>query len=184
MAVETYQVTKAKQVLALPGYSYLTERLGEYFPHNDSSWLTDENDSAFAQHLTSDAGGWLSPQQDHEFWTLIQEASDTEPSDSLVSWLGALLDGWGAALADGEEDTSPGQEEPGAGPGGETVPRFSEDQIAPVGADYPDWWQGYDQVEGVWKYLKSSTKPASDWTGWMVSDQAFAIMQGAADPTT
>ena len=97
MAVETYQVTKAKQVLALPGYSYLTERLGEYFPHNDSSWLTDENDSAFAQHLTSDAGGWLSPQQDHEFWTLIQEASDTEPSDSLVSWLGAK----GALIAAG-----------------------------------------------------------------------------------
>lgn len=175
MAVEDSEVIKAKKVLQLPDYERLTERIGEYFPNTDLGWLTDEYDKNLAKYFSSDDGGWLTPAQDTEFWNLIGSSSETEASDSVSNWLSTLLDGW--------SQVPPGQPEASeSGDGGtvDTVSRFDEDQITLVGSDYPDMWQGYDQVDEVWKYVTSTSKPTGESSGWMLSEEAFAEVDDSA----
>jgi hypothetical protein len=178
MVIEIDQVIKAKKVLQLSAYSYLIDRLAEYFPHTDTSWLTDENDPAFGEAFTADGDGWLTTQQDSQFWSLISEASETEASDALSNWLQVLLDEWGARGAPPGVDEAAGDVDTA-----EPVQRFNDDEITPVGEDYPGWWQGYDYLEGEWKYIESTEAPTGESEGWMVSDVAFPAMQSIEQPT-
>jgi hypothetical protein len=177
MTADDALVTKARTVLQLSGYSDLTEKLGEYFPHSGMSWLTDDSDRAFAEAFTSGSGGWLTSAQDSEFWGLIEGASETGTDDSLARWLQGLIGQWGAPGSGAEAA------EPDAGPlGANPAPRFDEEKIAPVGDGYPGWWQGYDYLDGAWKYLRSDTKPTGQSSGWLPSDAAFAQMQAGVQP--
>jgi hypothetical protein len=180
MAVEDSEVIKAKSVLQLPAYESLTERLGEYFPNTDMGWLTDEYDKNFAKYFTSDEGGWLTGEQDAEFWNLMRGSSKEEPSDAVSNWLSMLLDQWGRKEPSQAEDGE--SEEADAGDEVDAGSRFAEDQITLVGPDYPDLWQGYDQVDEVWKYITSSSKPTGESSGWMLSEEAFAEADDSAKP--
>jgi hypothetical protein len=189
MAVEINQVLKAKKVLQLSGYSYLTEQLAEYFPHTDMSWLTDENDLAFEQAFSAEGNGWLTYQQDQQFWMLISEASDMQTSDAISAWLQTLLRDWaGRAEAPGVDEVEDDQAEGYVGEAESDVDsgpaqRFNDDEITPVGEDYPGWWQGYDHLEGVWMYIKNAEAPTGESKGWMASADAFPAMQSAGKPT-
>jgi hypothetical protein len=176
--VDNGQVMKAKQVLQNPGYGNLMEQLGGYLPQGGSSWLTDSDDYTLAHVLTSDAGGWLSAEQEYEFWSLIEETSETDTNSALTDWLENLLNEWGAGgrvAGQDEEETS-------------TLcvtseQRFVADQITPVAAEYPDWWQGYDYIDGDWKYLKSQDKPVGDSPDWISREEAFALMKETPQPS-
>jgi hypothetical protein len=173
MAAEDSEVIKAKNVLQLPAYESLTERLGEYFPNTDMGWLTDEYDQNFAKYFTCDDGGWLTGEQDTEFWNLMRGSSEEESSDAVSNWLSVLLDQWSRS--------TPGQAEDGESEEGVAESRFDEDQITLVGQDYPDLWQGYDHIDEVWKYITSSSKPTGEESsGWMLSEEAFAEADDSA----
>jgi len=160
-------------------YRGLLERLGEFMPHAaDFAWL-DENDPTLGQCFTSEAGGWLEPGEDAEFWSDVASANASEeggePPSGLIAFLQGLVGRWEAAAA------APAQADPampvGGGAGGQ---RFQ--QVEPVqGGEYPGWWQGYDSVDGVWKYVHGGSEPPGDQTpGWAIGEVAFAATP--ADP--
>jgi hypothetical protein len=161
-------------------YRDLLERLGEFFPHaGEFAWL-DQNDPVLGQCFTSAEGGWLEPDDAAEFWQFIGEADVSgevaEPPPGLITFLRGLTDRWqGAASAPGQADLAT----PVVGPG---EPRFQ--QVGPVGGDYPGWWQGYDTVDGVWKYVHGGDGQPTDQTpGWAISEAAFAAAPaGSAEP--
>ncbi len=158
-------------------YRDLLERLGEFFPHaGEFAWL-DQNDPVLGQCFTSAEGGWLEPDDAAEFWQFIGEADVSgevaEPPPGLITFLRGLTDRWqGAASAPGQADLAT----PVVGPG---EPRFQ--QVGPVGGDYPGWWQGYNTVDGVWKYVHGGDGQPTDQTpGWAISEAAFAAGRGGA----
>lgn len=157
-------------------YRGLLEGLGEFFPNaGDLAWL-DQDDPILGQCFTSEAGGWLEPGEDSEFWQLVAGADISEegcePPPRLITFLQGLVSRWqGAAHV-------PAQGDP-ASTAGIGEPRF--DQVGPVqGEGYPGWWQGYDTVDGVWKYVYSGSGQPTDQTpGWATSEVAFAAAQAA-----
>jgi hypothetical protein len=82
-------------------YRGLLERLGEFMPHaGDFAWL-DENDPSLGQYFTSEAGGWLEPGEDAEFWSDVAGANASEeggePPSGLIAFLQGLVGRWEAA---------------------------------------------------------------------------------------
>lgn len=171
---------KAKTVLTAlrdrdEGHQHaLLARLGQFFPHAAGfGWLEDENDTTLQVCFTSEPGGWLEADQDAEFWQLIV-GTDTDqpewiPPAALVPLLERVAATWEgagtAAAAAQEQDAAGGQAD---------LPRFTTVQPVP-GDDYPGWWQGYDTLDQVWKYVQhGDVQPDDQTTGWAVGAVAFA----------
>lgn len=194
MAEDIALVPRARQALLrlkeTDGRTDLTDRLGEFFPHEDGlGWLTDYDDEPFREAFFRDqmvmpsgeiAGGWLDPAQHAEFWGYIREYSPASDTSQLAGFLERLLTSWEQAAA-----TSAVQPEAPEAIGGSL--RF--DKVGRVDG-YPGWWQGYDVVEGVWKYVRATDTPGDQTSGWLISAHAFPEMsaegsklqaQGTAD---
>jgi hypothetical protein len=67
----------------------------------------------------------------------------------------------------------------------EAVAQRRFESVEPVpGKDYPGWWQGYDTVEQVWKYVPNgNAEPADDSPGWTDDlSSAIASVEQADEP--
>ncbi len=178
MAADYGLVPKARQLLIRlkdeGGRRDLIDRLGEFFPQaTDFAWLTDDNDEVFrgAFHLEQleDAaghwtGGWLDSEQYNRFWGCVSGYSEEIGTGELEKFIEGLLARW-------EQDAASAQYEPADHAELDDDPRFLS--VGPVDG-YAGWWQGYDDVEGVWKYVRSAGVLPDDRTrGWVISSVAF-----------
>ncbi len=186
MAADYGLVPKARHLLMQlkdkGGRADLIDRLGEFFPQaTDFAWLTDDNDEVFrgAFHLEQQAdaagqvtGGWLDSEQYFRFWGCVSSYSEEMGTGEIETFLQGLLTGW-------EQDAASAQYEPAGYAEPYDEPRFGS--IGPVDG-YADWWQGYDSVDGVWKYVLSAGVLPDDRTrGWVVSSIAFPVPSEAAE---
>jgi hypothetical protein len=152
----------------------LMVRLGEFFPAAlDFAWLDDDNDLTIQTCFTCEDGGWLEQYEDTEFWQIIVGLDVGQTGwavpEALVQLLERMVGAWESASSTpvAAYDESGDGAQPGAA-------RFTGIERVP-GADYPGWWQGYDSLDQVWKYVQHGDWAPDDWTpGWAVSAVAFA----------
>ncbi|HEY3869614.1 MAG TPA: hypothetical protein VGM10_14730 [Actinocrinis sp.] len=159
----------------------LMVRLGEFFPAaQDFEWLDRDEDQTIETCFTSEDGGWLEQYEDVEFWQIVIGLDIAQPGwavpESLVQLLDRMVTAWESAAS-----TPVAAYDESAGAQSDT-PRFTGIERVP-GADYPGWWQGYDTLDQVWKYVENGDWAPDDWTqGWAVSAVAFAEPAAEQEP--
>lgn len=153
----------------------LRDRLGEFLPHAGLAWLHEPVDdpvflAAFWNDRSPDV--WLVGPDYEEFWRQARNYAALSSGEvgafdfgPLAEFLNRLLSGWESAASHAGMEAT---ERAGV--------RYQN--IGSV-EGYPEgWWQGYDSIEQVWKYLKPGTVPLGAvpddrTTGWLLSSQAF-----------
>jgi hypothetical protein len=166
-------VDKAREVLLrlkeVDSATGLVDRLGEFFPQQtDLAWLTGTSfEDAFAREQQKSptgeiTGGWLDTRQYNQFWGYIRDYSEDTGPGQFATFLEGLLAGW-------EDAAATAYQLPESAPPVGT-PRF---QAVEQVEGYPGWWQGYDSVDRVWKYVWTAGAVPDDQTyGWTISLQS------------
>ena len=120
-----------------------------------------------AGHNGPDQGGWLYREQYTDFWNCVESYSDEkgfeeQGFDELANLLDRLLDEWEMAVREPTTATAAVRAEP----------RFERTGSVP-GYEDEGWWQAYDSVDGVWKYVQADTAPTDQTLGWVIQSVAF-----------
>jgi hypothetical protein len=179
---QSYELAvQAKMVMELlkDDKPHLVGRLDEYFPHTQAyAWLEEYDETLGTVFWFDSEGGWLDGQTNLQFWQLVEEGYATRGTDrigscldQLAAWLDGLLTQWDTAVAANQNADAVAPDP--------TAARF--EQIERVDG-YPDWWQGYDTCDGVWKYMQGAQQPDDGTHGWAVSAVAFPSMQAQPEP--
>lgn len=126
------------------------------------TWIEDENDPVLATCFSSEDGGWLTGEQDTEFWSLVAStdpgADGEAPPEQLVTLLEQIVAAWDQAWS--HQSVAPHQ------------PRYLSVEAV---AGWPNWWQGYDSVDQAWKYVQAGEREPDDaTTDWELAETAFA----------
>lgn len=156
----------------------LLVRLGQFFPSGTGfGWLEDESDTTLQVCFTSEPGGWLEADQDAEFWQLIVGIDTDQREWNLPAGLVSALERMAAAW-EGAANAPAAFQEQAAVSGQADLPRFTNVEPVPDG-NYPGWWQAYDTLDQVWKYVQHGDVPPDDRAaGWVEGAVAFADTTG------